>query len=181
MPTSDFTPHLLDEDRSTAPTPPLTPTSRFGAAMSFNGDCVAHTESSRRPQGDSGRDERRSPEESPDQHGELRDRSQPGASTAAARPSASVIVATATAGSPVPLILSLRSNHWCLEVAPGWRYRGVAMPVDLLTADHSPRGRLCDPGHWSWVDQETFDSEVPREAVCDQPTWSSGVPGEFPG
>jgi hypothetical protein len=71
----------------------------------------------------------------------------PGASTAAARPSVGVIVAAATAAAAVPLILFLRSDHWCIDVAPGWRYRGVAMPVDPLIADHfPPRGPLCDPG-----------------------------------
>src|SRR6266516_1502907 len=66
--------------------------------------------------------------------------------------------------------------------APGWRYRGIAMPVDPLRADlFPPCGRCAIQDHWSWVDQETLDSEVPHETVCDQPTRSSGVPGEFPG
>ena len=69
------------------------------AAMSFNGDRVAHTESSRRPQGDSGRDERRSPEESPDQHGEFGDRSHLGPSSIVAGLGVVWVVSRGAAGA----------------------------------------------------------------------------------
>src|SRR5207344_2839305 len=104
------------------------------AAMSFNGDRVAHTESSRRPQGDSGRDERRSPEESPDQHGEFGDRSHSAYSVGKlARDGAD------TPSAPSPAKVMPRLTHDSGLSVHGWAEATDGTAESLVTAASKAR------------------------------------------